>query len=152
MVKDLGDVTAANHGSPGQLSTIDNIVRSPGQLGSGIHLDVTYRVGNVNGCDPDFGCGPNDVLGLSFARVSVGTTYPPNYTGPADLSGFMGVRWTIMSDIPLFAQPFVKVTDNYTYWEPADPNSGSGFPVPGDMQNHHIVLNFAEAQNYAGIR
>jgi hypothetical protein len=126
--------------SNNQLSTIDAITMAP----DGIHLDVTWRVGT--GGDP-FGTHP----GETFARVVLSRFTngedpagdPPVARGRLLNPPYDGIKWCLMSDQPVSAQPFLQTAPNWTYYQPTN---GTDTPIPGDMSNTMATLSFDSTQ------
>lgn len=135
-IQSLIDATVGFSGGQ-QLSTIDAIHLSP----DGIHLDVTWRVGQNT--DP---FGPN--YGQNFARVTVQNFQNGEDGGLGRLLDppYDGIKWCIMSDLPVGGQPFIQTPPNWTYYQPP-----SLIPVPGDMSSTMVTLSFDDARNFAGI-
>ncbi len=133
----FADVTAGFHGAPGQLSTVDSITNIP----NGIEVRATFRVG-TGSCDPLFGCGPSDVEGLNFARISLmGSNFPG-----LNLTNFSSLSATVESSIGAFVQPFVQTDPNFTFYEQSDGGDGLGAASPT-----LVGLDFAGARNFSGI-
>jgi hypothetical protein len=131
------DQTAGFHGAPGQLSTVDSITNIP----NGIEVRATFRVG-TGSCDPLFGCGPNEVEGMTFARISVmGSNFPG-----LDLTSFSSLSATVESSIDAFVQPFVQTDPSFTFYEQSD--GGDGLGAGGSAL---IGLDFAAARNFSGV-
>lgn len=135
-IQSLTDVTSS-FSSGQQLSTIDAIHVSP----DGIHLDVTWRVGQNT--DP---FGPN--YGQNFARISMNSYQNGEDGGLGRLLNppYDGIKWCIMSDLPVGGQPFLQTAPNWTYYQPP-----SLIPIPGDMSNTMVTLSFDDARNFAGV-
>lgn len=135
-IQALGNDTSG-FSSGAQLSTIDAIHVAP----DGIHLDVTWRVGQNS--DP---FGPN--FGETFARVVLRGYQNGEDSGQGRLLSppYDGIKWCVMSDVAVGGQPFIQTAPNWTYYQP--PSLGS---VPGDMSNTMVTLAFDDARNFAGI-
>jgi hypothetical protein len=135
-IQALGNDTAGFSGG-NQLSTIDAIHVAP----DGIHLDVTWRVGT--GSDP-FGTHP----GETFARVVLRGFQNGEDGGLGRLlfPPYDGIKWWLMSDLPIGGQPFIQTAPNWVYYQPP-----SLIPVPGDMSNTMVTLSFDDARNFNGI-
>jgi hypothetical protein len=134
-IQGLADNTA-EFSSSNQLSTIDAIHIAP----DGIHLDVTWRVGT--GSDP-FGTHP----GENFARVVLRGFQNGESEGLGRLLNppYDGIKWCVMSDLPIAAQPFVQTAPNWSYYQPAsDPQ------IPGDMSLAMATLSFDSVQQGTG--
>lgn len=123
--------------SNNQLSTIDAIHIVP----DGIHLDVTWRVGQNS--DP-FGAN----FGETFSRVVLSGYQNSEDGGLGRLLNppYDGIKWCISSDVPIGGQPYIQTPPNWTYYQP--PNL---IPVPGDMTNTMVTLSFDDARNFAGV-
>lgn len=134
-----------NSTSTSNLSTIDAITIAP----DGIHLDVTWRVGqNDDPFGPGFGF-------QNFPRIGVtkftngedggkGRILNPRFNHP---DWFDGIKWCIMSDTNIFSQPFIQTAPNWTFYEP----SAGGNSIPGDMSMQMSILDFSDARNFAGL-
>jgi hypothetical protein len=135
-IQALGNDTVGFSGGA-QLSTIDAINFAP----DGIHLDVTWRVGQ--NADP---FGPN--FGETFARVVLRGYQNGEDGGQGRLlwPPFDGIKWCVMSDLAIGGQPFIQTAPNWTYYQPP-----SLISVPGDMSNAMVTLSFDDARNFAGI-
>jgi hypothetical protein len=133
-IQALSDQTDGFHNGM-QLSTIDAIHMAP----DGIHLDVTWRVGQLN--DP---FDPN--YGLTFARVSlvIYTNSEDGGMGRLLNPPYDGIEWSLMSDHGSFVQPFVQTAPNWTYYEPFN----GGNAIPGDMSLQMLALDFNFARNF----
>jgi len=135
-IQALGDNTGG-FSNNNQLSTIDAIHVAP----DGIHLDVTWRVGT--GSDP-FGTHP----GETFARVVL-TRYTNSEDGGIGRllnPPYDGIKWCIMSDQPVNAQPYIQTAPNWTYYQPP-----ATLPIPGDMSSAMATLSFDDARNFNNI-
>ena len=135
-IQALGDNTSG-FSNGNQLSTIDAIHIAP----DGIHLDVTWRIGQNS--DP-FG----ENLGETFSRVVLTryTNGEDNGLGRLLDPPYDGIKWCIMSDMPLSSQPYIQPAPDWTYYQVP-----STIPVPGDMSNTMATLSFDDARNFAGI-
>ncbi len=122
-IHSLADVTATFNPHP--LSTVDAIH----QTTDGDHLDVTFRVGQNS--DP-FGAN----FGDTFARISLNDNFtsiqPDN---GLNLNAYDGVKWCLMSDVPLHAQPFIQSQPN---WNFVEVNSDQ----PGGMVMYMLTVPF----------
>jgi hypothetical protein len=136
-IQALSDNTAGFSNS-NQLSTIDAIHIAP----DGIHLDVTWRVGT--GSDP-FGTHP----GENFSRVVLSGYQNNENEGLGRLLNppYDGIKWCIMSDQPISAQPYLQTAPDWTYYQPAsDPQ------IPGDMSLTMATLSFdSTTQNNGSV-
>lgn len=135
-IQALSDNTSG-FSSGAQLSTIDAIHIAP----DGIHLDVTWRVGQNS--DP-FGAN----FGETFARVVLTRYTNSEDSGAGRLLSppYDGIKWCVMSDLAIQGQPYVQTAPNWTYYQPP-----SVIPVPGDMSNTMVTLSFDDARNFAGV-
>jgi PEP-CTERM motif len=131
-VQALGNSTAATN-----FSTIDSIQMAA----NGIHMDVTWRTGQNT--DP---FGP--FFGQNFPRIGL-TFFTNGESGGTgrNLSASNGIQWSIMSDQPVFSQPFIQTAPNWTFYEPA--NGGNN--IPGDMSAQTSLLGFNSARNFSGL-
>jgi hypothetical protein len=136
-IQSLSDQTAGFSNSQ-QLSTIDAIHVAP----NGIHLDITWRVGQNS--DP-FGAN----FGQTFARVSLATYTNGEDSGQGRLLNppYDGIKWCLMSDHDSFTQPFLQTAPNWTFYEPSTGGTG----IPGDMSLQMSVLAFDDARNFSGL-
>ena len=121
----VADIHALSNNTSGfsggnQLSTIDAIHIAP----DGIHLDVTWRVGEGT-ADP-FVTYP----GETFSRVVLSGYQNNENSGAGRLLNppYDGIKWCVMSDVPLSAQPYVQTAPSWQYFQPTVDTS-----VPGDM-------------------
>jgi hypothetical protein len=131
------DATAQFHGAPGQLSTVESITNIP----NGIEVRATFRIG-TGACDALFGCGPSDVEGMTFARITLmGTNFPG-----LNLTSFSSLSANVESSVDAFVQPFVQTDPNFTFYEQSD--GGDGLGAGGSAL---IGLDFAAARNFAGV-
>jgi hypothetical protein len=131
-VQTLGASTDANN-----LSTIDSITVAP----DGIHLDVTWRIGqDASSFEPLFG--------QTFARIGL-TKFTNGDDGGLGrlMSGYDGVRWTVKSDLALQnGQPFAQTAPDWTFYE-----SNYGQPIAGGMVENALTLDFDAAANFSSL-
>jgi hypothetical protein len=140
----VADIQAlSNATEASNLSTIDAIhPTDPNDPMGGIHLDVTWRVGqNSDPFAPGFGFQNFPRIGL--ARFTNGEN---GGTG-RDLTGYMGIKWCLMTDTDNFSQPYIQTAPNWTFYEPF--NGGNG--IPGDMSMQMSILDFNFARNFSGL-
>jgi hypothetical protein len=128
----------SNSTSATNASTIDAINVAP----DGIHLDVTWRVGqNTDPFGPGFGLQDFPRIGVSrFTNSEAGGT-------GRDLTVYDGIEWTLMSDRDVFVQPFIQTAPDWTFYEPTP----GGYNLPGDMSSNVITLDFNDARNFSGL-
>jgi hypothetical protein len=117
-----------------QLSTIDDI----NVASDGIHLDVTWRIGQQ---DDPFG----ENFGETFARVVLSGFQNGEDEGLGRLLSppYDGIKWCLMSDQPISGQPYLQTAPNWLYYQPP-----STIPVPGDMTSTMVTLAFDDAQEF----
>ncbi len=129
-VADIQALTDATSGfSQGnQLSTIDAMHTAP----DGLHLDVTWRTGQMDSSFSPF-------FGETFTRVVLQgfQNGEDGGTGRLLFPGYDGIKWCVMSDLPVTAQPFEQPAPNWTYYQPTTDTQ-----VPGDMSNTMAVISF----------
>lgn len=135
-IQALSDNTSG-FSSGNQLSTIDAI----NVASDGIHLDVTWRIGQQ---DDPFG----ENFGETFARVVLSGFQNGEDGGLGRLLSppYDGIKWCLMSDQPISAQPYIQPAPNWTYYQVT-----STIPIPGDMSSTMAVLSFDDADNFEGI-
>jgi len=134
-IQSLSDNTGG-FSSDNQLSTIDAIHVAP----DGIHLDVTWRVGQMDSSfDPYFG--------ETFSRVVLAAYQNGENDGTGRLlfPGYDGIKWCVMSDVPLDAQPYVQPAPNWTYYQPS-----GGIQIPGDMSLSMATISFNDTLQNGG--
>jgi PEP-CTERM motif len=126
-IQSLSDNTSGFSGG-NQLSTIDAIQYAT----DGIHLDVTWRTGqNSSSFDPYFG--------ETFTRVVL-AAYQNNEDGGLGrllYPGYDGIKWCVMSDTQVTAQPYEQPAPNWTYYQPTNDTQ-----VPGDMSLTMATISF----------
>lgn len=141
-IQALSDQTSGFHGGQ-QLSTIDAIhYTDPNDPMGGIHLDITWRVGqNSDPFEPNFG--------QTFARVTLAryTNGEDGGQGRLLFPPHDGIKWCLMSDQNSFVQPFIQTAPNWTFYEPGP----GGYGIPGDMSMQMVTLDFTDARNFSGL-
>ena len=140
-IQGLGNSTQAQN-----LSTIDAINMSP----DGIHLDVTWRVGqNTDPFGPGFGFQNFPRIGVTkFTNGEDGGMGRLLYPLPNHPTWYDGIKWCLMTDTNNFVQPFIQTAPNWTFYEP----SNGGNSIPGDMSMQMSFLDFNSARNFAGLQ
>jgi hypothetical protein len=113
-----------------QLSTIDAITVLP----NGLQIDVTWRVGEGT-ADP-FVTYP----GETFSRVVLGMNTNNESAGAGRLLSppHDGMQWTLSTNTPVYAQPYLQTAPGWQYYQPAP----GGYSVPADMSINMVGLNF----------
>jgi PEP-CTERM motif len=106
----------------------------------GIHVDVTWRIG-----DPADPFNPQQ----DFPRIGLNliTGSENGGTGRLFSPPYDGVKWCLMSDQPVFAQPFINTLPNFVFYEP----SNGGNNIAGDMSMQMSTLSFDDARNFNGL-
>ena len=104
-VADIQGLSNATNAS--NLSTIDAINLAP----DGIHLDVTWRVGqNVDPFAPGFGFQNFPRIGLArFTNGESGGTGRLMYPRPNHPDWYDGIKWCIMTDTNNFIQRVIQM-------------------------------------------
>jgi PEP-CTERM motif len=120
-----------------QLSTVEDIHIAP----DGIHVDVIWRRGqNQSSFDPYFGEGFSRIVLRSFQNGEDGGA------GRLLFPGYDGIKWCVMSDLGVGAQPFIQTAPGYSYFQPTNDT-----PVPGDMSNTMATISFNDVKQDPGM-